>query len=127
MQNQQNHCTYLRKEGADYLSELRKISDKETDKSADKKDTTIDNQMSVDDVGFEYINSVVPFLFRDTLSRSQVCFSHQISMNPEEDTNVSFRFFAVVEPLIFFTFVAVAVGILLEMGLRIEDTGIEFN
>ncbi|MCB9353079.1 MAG: hypothetical protein H6575_00740 [Lewinellaceae bacterium] len=74
-----------------------------------------------------FFNTQLPNIYRDGTLNKKVCYSHNFNVPLEKDLPLTFFLFATTDPLIFFTFITVAVGILLEMGLRIEDTGINLD
>ncbi|MEZ4965890.1 MAG: hypothetical protein R2791_11670 [Saprospiraceae bacterium] len=61
------------------------------------------------------------------LNNEQLEYKHNFNIPFDDNFTVSINLYANTNPLIFFTFITVAVGILLEMGLRIEDTGINLD
>ena len=58
----------------------------------------------------------------------RVCYIRDISMGPNDrdhSLDVHHKMILVVEPLVFFTFIAVALGLMLEMGLQLQRTGVD--
>ncbi len=124
--------SYLSVEGFDSLEIITKPIKTTVDTALSEKKESDSIRIAAParkgNIELEYFNKVLPHLYRDTASKQKVCFSRlMFSMKPEKPPPLPLRLFAVVEPLIFFTFVAVAVGILLEMGLRLEGSGISFD
>lgn len=73
----------------------------------------------------EVYEKILPKL-RHNNTNELVCFRLALPYAKEISQDKA-ALFALIHPLIFFTFISVAIGLLLEMGLRIEDTGIDFG
>lgn len=72
-----------------------------------------------------YTNVIPQLYHKNMMNQEKVCLKETITI--WEDIGLKFNLFVVIHPLIFFTFISVAIGLLLEMGLRIEDPGVDFG
>jgi hypothetical protein len=77
----------------------------------------------------EIYTHVIPNLYHkyglEKHKSDKTCLNKEIGIFKE--MGLELEIFVLIHPLIFFTFISVAIGLLLEMGLRIEDTGVDFG